>query len=61
MGAARRGLSGEPGCGFMDLVGTSDWIGLVCTPEHRAESELRRGGVGYESQIITRVLFEQVG
>lgn len=46
---------------FMELVGKSDWIGLVCTPEYRAKSELRRGGVGYESQLITRVLFEQVG
>ena len=44
---------------FMEKAVTeSDIVLFICTPEYKQRADVRRGGVGYESAIITGELYE---
>ena len=46
---------------FMEQAVTdSRFVILVCTQTYRARANKRRGGVGYESMVITAELAEQM-
>jgi len=43
---------------FMETsIRDSDFVLLVCTPSFKAKSNLRRGGVGYETTVVTGEIF----
>ena len=43
---------------FMETaIETSNFVLIVCTPNYRQRSDNRRGGVGYEGDIITGEVF----
>jgi hypothetical protein len=43
---------------FMErAIRENDYVLIVCTPAYRTKSEQRKGGVGYEGDIITAELF----
>jgi hypothetical protein len=36
-----------------DAIATSKYVLLICTPEYAEKANARRGGVGYESMVVT--------
>jgi len=42
-------------------IEASDFVLMICTPEYAIKANSRRGGVGYESTIITGDLYEKTG
>ena len=51
---------GEDGTHWMEeSIVSSDYVLMVCTPEYAKNSNTRKGGVGYESTIITGDLYER--
>jgi len=37
-----------------------DFVLIVCTPEYARKADLREGGVGYETAIVTGTIFDKV-
>ena len=51
-------VPGDPLPEFMErAVSENDFVLLVCTPNFKAKADQRRGGVGYEGNIMTGELF----
>ena len=49
---------GDPLPKFMETsIRDNDFVLIICTPSYKAKSESRKGGVGYEGNIITGELF----
>jgi len=44
----------------MELLRRSDWTAVVCTPAYARRSSGRTGGVGFESQILTRHIVDNM-
>jgi len=42
---------------FMERIQRSDFVLIVCTPKYKDRSDNRRGGVGYEGNIMTAELY----
>jgi len=46
---------------FMEeSIRKSDFVLIVCTPKYKAKSDSRKGGVGYEGDVMTAVAFTGV-
>ena len=51
---------GADGTHWMEeSIDSSDYVLMVCTPEYAKKANTRKGGVGYESTIITGDLYER--
>lgn len=44
---------------FMEEIGRADYVLIICTPTYKEKSDARKGGVGYESHIISGELLEK--